>query len=77
MTKFGGGPKVKDECRGSVMTRPLCPRLGWYWGWKTVRGALVVKAVVSAMKMVIVGKGRNESGIGAGGMVTKKRCFNQ
>ena len=41
------------------------------------RGALAVKAVVSAMKMVIVGKGRDESGSGAGGMVTKKRCFNQ
>ena len=41
------------------------------------RGALVVKAVVSAMKMVIVGKGRDESGNGAGGMFAKKRSFNQ
>ena len=52
-------------------------KLGWLRGWTTVREALVVKAVVSAMKMVIVGKGRDESRSGAGGIVAKKSCFNQ
>ena len=39
--KFGGGSQVKDECRGSVMTRPLRPRLGDSKGGFSGKGSSV------------------------------------
>ena len=57
--KDGGGPQVKDECRGCIAADVV----QWWQGhcdpgWTTVRGALVVKEVASAIKQLIVGKGR-------------------